>query len=53
MWNQFALAIHSSQSLVGQDGDNDCIDDDNDGHGEDGDDDDDGDGENRNAVIRL
>ena len=44
MWNQFALAIHSLQSLVGEhgDGDDDCIDDDD---GEDG--------ENRNAVIRL
>ena len=44
MWNQFALAIHSSQSLVGE-------------HGDDGDGCidyyDNGGGENRDAVIRL
>lgn len=43
MWNQFARAIHSLLSLVGEDGE------DGDGDG----DDDDGDGENCNAVIRL
>ena len=47
MWNQFALAIHSSQSLVGERGDD----------GDDGDGCidyyDNGGGENRDAVIRL